>query len=95
MLQIISDTGDLKSIAAEIYRLAIEGTPDQVAPLEYKTEILTGQQLSERLAVDVQTLAKWREKGKIPYLRLGAAIRYDFNKVIAALEVTKKKGASK
>jgi hypothetical protein len=92
MLQIITELSDIKAVAVELYRLAIQDiaatSPKATAP-----EIMTGQQLSERLDIDIQTLAKWRQKGKIPYLQLGTNIRYDFNKVIEALEVTKKKGS--
>jgi hypothetical protein len=61
----------------------------------YNPEIITGEDLSKKLGVTIQTLIRWRQKGKIPFLQIGNSIRYDFNKVIEALEVNKKKGASK
>ncbi len=57
----------------------------------HNPEIITGDELCKKLNVTTQTLIKWRQKGKIPYLQLGASIRYDLEKVLDALEVTKKK----
>jgi hypothetical protein len=93
MLQIISDKEDHKAIALEIFRLVTENI--QATPVESKPEIMTGEQVCEKLAINIQTLATWRQKGKIPFMQIGSAIRYDFNKVIAAIEVTKNKRASK
>lgn len=49
-------------------------------------EPITQKQLSEFLGVSVQTLIRWRQKGKIPFIEVGSAIRYDKSKVIKALE---------
>lgn len=61
----------------------------------YIPAIITGEELCKKLDVTIQTLIRWRQKGKIPYLQIGSSIRYDLNKVIEALEVGKKKGATK
>jgi excisionase family DNA binding protein len=58
-------------------------------------DIMTGEELCKKLDVTIQTLIRWRHKGKIPYLQIGSSIRYDFNKVLDALEVSKKKGGAK
>lgn len=55
-------------------------------------EIMTGEELCKKLDVTIQTLIRWRHKGKIPYLQLGSSIRYDFNKVIKAIEINKRRG---
>ncbi len=57
-----------------------------------KPDIMTGEQLCTKLDVTIQTLIRWRHKGKIPYMQIGSAIRYDLNKVLEAIEVSKKKG---
>lgn len=54
--------------------------------------IVTGEDLAKTLGVTIQTLIKWRQKGKIPFIPIGSAIRYDLNAVIKALEVGIKKG---
>ena len=64
-------------------------TPNQLL----KPDIITGEELCKKLDVTIQTLIRWRQKGKIPYLQLGSSIRYDLNKVLDAIEVGKKKGA--
>lgn len=60
-----------------------------------KPHIMTGGELCKNLDVTIQTLIRWRHKGKIPYLQIGSSIRYDFNKVLDALDVSKKKGGIK
>ncbi|MEJ6980740.1 helix-turn-helix domain-containing protein [Pedobacter sp. P351] len=57
-----------------------------------KAEVITGEELCKRLDLTIQTLIRWRQKGKIPFLQVGSSIRYDFNKVLEAIEVSKKKG---
>ena len=64
-------------------------TPNQLL----KPDIITGEELCKKLDVTIQTLIRWRQKGKIPYLQIGSSIRYDLNKVLDAIEVGKKKGA--
>jgi hypothetical protein len=89
MLQIITDKEDHKAIAIEMYSLAAEHF--QVQPAKSRPDIMTGEQVCVKLDINIQTLTRWRKKGKIPYLQIGSAIRYDFNKVVAAIEVVKLK----
>ncbi|HEY0055410.1 MAG TPA: helix-turn-helix domain-containing protein [Pedobacter sp.] len=64
-----------------------------VKPSEPKPEPkLTGQkELCAFLNLSEPTIIRWRQKGKIPYLQIGSAIRYDLNAVVSALEVGNKK----
>lgn len=55
--------------------------------------IINGEDLCKKLDITIQTLIRWRQKEKIPYLQIGSSIRYDLNKVLDAIEVGKKKGA--
>ena len=55
--------------------------------------IVNNDLVCQRLGISLPTLIRWRQKGKIPFMQIGSAIRYDLNKVIAAIEVGKKKGA--
>jgi len=93
MLQIIHDREDIKALAAEMYRLAADHL--QSTPIETKPDIMAGEQVCEKLGISIQTLNIWRKKGKVPFLQIGSAIRYDFNKVVSALEVLKKKSTTK
>jgi hypothetical protein len=90
MLQIITEKEDFRGIALEMVQYAVDNLPAQKSA--QTPEILNGDQLAAKLDVTVQTLLKWRQKGKVPYLQLGSAVRYDLNKVLEALEVKKAKG---
>ena len=93
MLQIITEREEIRGIALEMMQWAIENMPESnQAP---QPEIMTGEELCKKLGVTIQTLIRWRHKGKIPFMRIGSSIRYDFIKVLEAIEVGKKKGAIK
>lgn len=49
-------------------------------------QIIDGDFLEENLKIHRQTLNNWRKQGRIPFIQIGNVIRYDFNKVIQALE---------
>lgn len=54
--------------------------------LSHQTEIIDRSELCKRLDVTEPTIIRWEKKGRIPRLAIGAAIRYDWPKVLAALE---------
>jgi len=58
------------------------------APLERPK---TQKELCAFLGLSEPTVIAWRDKGKIPYMQIGSAIRYDLNAVLKALEVPNKK----
>jgi excisionase family DNA binding protein len=45
----------------------------------------TRTQLAERINISLRTVDDWRERGIIPYLKIGGVIRFDFAQVMAAL----------
>lgn len=51
-----------------------------------KVEIIDGDTLCERFNITRQTLGRWRSQNRIPFIQIGSIIRYDFFKVIEALE---------
>jgi len=55
------------------------------------SEIVDTPELGKRLNLSEPTIVRWREKGKIPYLRIGTNIRYDWAKVLEAIEANQKK----
>ncbi len=55
-------------------------------------EIIDTKELCKRLGITEPTVIRWRQKGKIPYLQIGSAVRFDFRAVIKALEISKRKG---
>lgn len=51
-----------------------------------KEEIIDRTELCRRLNLVEPTIIKWEKKGKIPSLRVGSAVRYNWHKVLQALE---------
>ena len=49
-------------------------------------EILTESQLCERLNLTRTTISRYRKENKIPYLKVGNNIRYEYNKVLKSIE---------
>lgn len=49
-------------------------------------EILTEAQLCERLNLTRTTISRYRKENKIPYLKVGNNIRYEYNKVLKSIE---------
>ncbi|MEO9257053.1 MAG: helix-turn-helix domain-containing protein, partial [Crocinitomicaceae bacterium] len=74
----------LNSIEDLLKNIGLEGVVDSNNKKE--AQIITGEELGKKLGVTIQTLIRWRQKGKIPFLQVGSSIRYDLHKVIEALE---------
>lgn len=83
----------LQSLVTESVQTALENAAPLLEPISKEpSEIIDSKTLMERLDISEPTVIRWRQKGKIPYLQIGTAIRYDYPKVLAALEVNKKGG---
>ena len=48
-------------------------------------EILSENQLCERLNLSRTTISRYRKENKIPYLKVGNNIRYQYNKVLKSI----------
>ena len=57
------------------------------------TEIIDRDELCKRLAITEPTAIRWGKKNLIPCFRIGSSVRYNWPKVIEALEGKKKGGA--
>jgi hypothetical protein len=77
-LQMIIDTAIEKAI--DKFHFKSEKVP---------VEVINSATLMERLNISEPTLIRWRQKGKIPFMQIGTAIRYDWYKVLSAIEVKK------
>lgn len=84
---VLIKTDELRQLIRD--ELAI-GAPQKEAAKPVLPPITT-KQLCEFLGLTEPTIIRWRQKGKIPFMQIGSAIRYDKNKVIEALEVKKQK----
>jgi hypothetical protein len=49
-------------------------------------EIINRDELCKRLDITEPTAIRWEKKGKIPCFRIGSNVRYNWPKVIEALE---------
>lgn len=58
----------------------------QLAP-----EIINRDELCKRLDITEPTAIRWEKKGAIPSLRIGSNVRYNWPKVIEALEGKKER----
>src|SRR5262249_50105082 len=52
-------------------------------------QLLTQEQLADKLQVTVASIINWRKRGRIPYVKIGSSPRYQFAAVIAALQKKK------
>lgn len=59
---------------------------EELKPPEKEPEIIDRKELMKRFNLTEPTVIAWEKKGKIPSLRIGSAVRYNWPKVIAALE---------
>lgn len=75
---------DIHNRLDDIYEL-INKIIQREAPLP--PEIIDRKTLISRLDISEPTAIRWQQKGKIPYLKIGSAIRYDWIKVIQALSI--------
>jgi excisionase family DNA binding protein len=78
--------GDIDLILSEFNELKelIKSRPvEQPAAVP---EIINTEELCKRLDLSEPTLISWRKKKVIPFMRVGSSIRYNWPKVIEALE---------
>jgi excisionase family DNA binding protein len=61
--------------------------------VKHQVELLTTEELAERLSVSSQTVHRWRKKNRISYLKIGKSFRYDY--LIVLHELKNKKGGTK
>lgn len=61
------------------------GTSSLVAPIKNLPENMTAEQVAEYLNVETKTVRNWTHENKIPYIKLGSAVRYPKNKIDDAL----------
>lgn len=50
---------------------------------------LSQKELAEFLGLSDQTVTRWRNKGRIPFIKIGPTIRYNLDEVMKTLEVSK------
>jgi hypothetical protein len=76
--------GRLDSI--ETLLLDIKHPTDKSQKVNESTEIISRDELCKRLNITTPTAIRWAKKGLIPSFSIGSSIRYNWPKVIEALE---------
>jgi excisionase family DNA binding protein len=69
-----------------LIKRAIQEALDTKHEPQSKPEIIDRKELCTRLNISDRTASTWEKKGKIPFLMVGSSIRYNWPKVIEALE---------
>jgi excisionase family DNA binding protein len=79
-------------IIERIYSLECKFDQACIKPEVPNTEIIGRKELCKRLNISEPTAIRWANKGSIPSFTIGSSIRYNWPKVIEALEAKKKRG---
>lgn len=75
----------VKETVAEFYeKLYLNRHEMQLVPA--KEEIIDRKELAKRLNITTPTIIRWEKKKKIPVMRVGSAIRYNWKAVVKSLE---------
>lgn len=78
----------------QLFREELEtyfGNSNQTKQILQKDEQpVTTKQLCDFLGVTEPTIIRWRKKGKIPFMQIGSAVRFNLPAVVSALEVKRK-----
>lgn len=81
----------------EEMRMLIREEMALVAPIIEMTpapkELVNQKVFCKRFDLSEPTVIRWRNKGLIPYVKIGSAIRYDVNEVAKVLQSRNKKRA--
>jgi excisionase family DNA binding protein len=75
--EILNELKDLKDSVSALHQVATQ--QDQI-------EVIDRNELCKRLSITEPTVIRWEKKGKIPALKVGSSIRYNWPAVIKALE---------
>lgn len=84
MFQIVANPDELRALFLDVAKEVLaSNSPAPVKPVE----IIDRKTLISRLDISEPTAIRWQQKGKIPYLKIGSAIRYEWHSVVEALTV--------
>lgn len=73
----------LLTLAEKIRAAQAENT----GPLDSQIdELLTKQGLRPKLKVSIRTVDEWMKQGRLPYIKIGKAVRFRWSDVVAHLE---------
>jgi predicted DNA-binding transcriptional regulator AlpA len=86
-IQFITTNEDLQAILSIAISKAFNdlGTQPNINT-STPTKLIDSKELILKLGISAPTLFRWRQKGKIPFLKVGKSIKYIWVEVIEALE---------
>ena len=87
MLQVTIDEQMLSSIIDQ----AVDKAVAKERSNQLEIDLIDGEEMCNRFGITPVTLQKWRDRKEIPYVQIGAVIRYDFNKIIQVKETKRKR----
>lgn len=87
MLQVTIDENMLSSIID----LAVDKAVAKEREKQSEILLIDGEEMCNRFGITLGTLQKWRDRKEIPFVQIGAVIRYDFNKIILLKETKRKR----
>jgi excisionase family DNA binding protein len=82
MSEILLTNISIEDLARSISQLIAVPAKQEDSP----AEIISREELCKRLNITRPTAIRWEKKGKIPSIKIGSACRYNWPKVVAALE---------
>ena len=82
------EEGKLKEIIGEVITAKIP-QPGSINHPEFPAKLANEKELCDFLGIGPATASRWRQKGKIPYVKIGITIRYNLKEVMEALTVKK------
>ncbi len=86
---VITSKDDLQTLVIDAVNTCLDyRTP--ITPIQ-KADIISREELCKRLDISEPTAIRWEKKGSIPSIRIGSNVRYNWPKVIEALEGQKQK----
>jgi len=80
-------TADNEGLPADLLQVGcLQRIADALEKMAVMNDLLTAEELGQRLRVQPSTIKRWSQEGMIPALRLtGKVIRFDFAEVVQAL----------
>lgn len=87
MLQVTFD----KEMLCSIIDLAVDKAVAKEREKQSEVHLIDGEEMCRRFGITLGTLQKWRDRKEIPFVQIGAVIRYDFNKIIEIKQTKRKR----
>lgn len=81
---VVISVADLEALIAKVIDSRLTAPTNAIE--KHDAEIIDTEELCKRLNITGPTVRKWRAKKKIPFIKVGDSIRFDFQDVLKALK---------